>query len=178
MAHLFFEFHCSSLDNERGIASGHNDPDLSPTGKRAAEDMGQRYRSRKIEAVYSSDLLRARRTAELAFGARGIPITYDERLRECDYGEMNGQLAKDMHRDRAQYVAKRYPGGESWASAALRTIRMFNDIRDCKHAGNIVIIGHSATYYALESFVGGTKVADLVAAPWPWKPVWEWEGTL
>jgi 2,3-bisphosphoglycerate-dependent phosphoglycerate mutase len=40
-----------------------------------------------IGAVFTSDLRRAAQTAEIAFGETDVPILYDWRLRECDFGD-------------------------------------------------------------------------------------------
>jgi broad specificity phosphatase PhoE len=176
LVHVHFEVHCTSEDNERGIASGHNDPDLSDAGRRQAAELGRRYASRAIAAVYSSDLLRARKTAEIAFGPLGFPITHDARLRECDYGDLNGAPRDTVHGDRVRYVTERYPNGESWEDAAKRTLELLEEIK-LRHDGQeIVIVGHSAQHYALDSARTGKSLEEVVAAPWEWKAVWHWEG--
>jgi 2,3-bisphosphoglycerate-dependent phosphoglycerate mutase len=81
---IVFETHSTSLDNERGNATGWLDGELSETGRRQARELGERRRSDGIAAVFTSDLGRAVETAELAFGGSGIPIHHDSRLRECD----------------------------------------------------------------------------------------------
>ena len=63
---LIFETHATSLDNEAGLASGWFDVDLSSLGVRQARELGERRREDRIEAVYSSDLTRAARTASIA----------------------------------------------------------------------------------------------------------------
>jgi 2,3-bisphosphoglycerate-dependent phosphoglycerate mutase len=70
--------------------------------------------------VFSSDLRRARGTAEVAFAHCPIPILLDWRLRECDYGERNGSAAEVHVGDRRRYVDHPYPGGESWRQATAR----------------------------------------------------------
>jgi broad specificity phosphatase PhoE len=77
---LIYETHSTSTDNEAGLASGHNDPDLSPLGREHAAELGERRAGDGISMVYCSDLLRARRTAEIAFGDAGVPIVVDSRL--------------------------------------------------------------------------------------------------
>jgi broad specificity phosphatase PhoE len=88
---LVFETHATSFDNEAGLASGWYDVDLSPAGEAQARALGERRRDEALAAIYSSDLRRAVRTAEIAFGDRGLPIVQDRRLRECDYGRLTRQ---------------------------------------------------------------------------------------
>ena len=84
MTTIAFETHATSLDNEAGLASGWYDVDLSARGEQQARELGERRSNDALAAVYCSDLLHARRTAELAFEGRPVPIVSDPRLRECD----------------------------------------------------------------------------------------------
>ena len=61
---LIYETHSTSTDNEIGVASGQNDPDLSTTGERQAFELGERRGADQIAAVYCSDLTRAQRTRD------------------------------------------------------------------------------------------------------------------
>ena len=91
---LVFETHATSYDNEAGLASGHYDVDLSPTGEEQAAALGMRYAVDLPSVVVASDLRRSWRTAEIAFGTR-VPVMRDARLRECDYGTLGaGPLAR------------------------------------------------------------------------------------
>jgi 2,3-bisphosphoglycerate-dependent phosphoglycerate mutase len=87
---IVFETHSVSEDNENGIATGWQPGRLSDKGRLLAQALGERRRADGIRAIFTSDLRRAVETAELAFGHTSIPILYDWRLRECDYGEQNG----------------------------------------------------------------------------------------
>jgi broad specificity phosphatase PhoE len=44
--------------------------------------------------VFTSDLARAVQTAEIAFAGSDLPIRRDQRLRECNYGRLNGTAAR------------------------------------------------------------------------------------
>src|SRR4249919_3931613 len=87
---IVFETHSTTTDNERWIASGWLDGQLSLAGKRQAKELRERRGNEGLAAVFTSDLGRAVETAQLSFGGLGIPIFHDWRLRECDYGDLNG----------------------------------------------------------------------------------------
>ena len=114
MLEMIFETHSISLDNERGIATGWNDGALSEAGKRLALELGARHRAQLPAAVFTSDLGRAVETAEIAFGTREVPIFQDERLRECDYGELTAMPVELLEAERARYITTPYPGGQSY----------------------------------------------------------------
>jgi broad specificity phosphatase PhoE len=97
---VVFETHALSEDNERGIATGWLPGRLCERGRANAADMARRRRDDGIAAVFTSDLRRAAETAEIAFSHTNIPILYDWRLRECDFGTHNGSPAAEAKKDR------------------------------------------------------------------------------
>ena len=110
---IVFETHSLSVDNERGNATGWLDGALSPRGRTLARELGRR-RCDYADAVFTSNLGRALQTVELAFGGSGVPVFRDWRLRECDYGELNGRSVDEIHMQRSHRIDQPYPGGESW----------------------------------------------------------------
>src|SRR5689334_22011738 len=108
---VLFECHSTSVDNERGLASGHFDVELSELGRRQAREMGDRYRGQDVFAIYTSDLKRAKETAAIAFGR---PAISDSRLRECDYGTWARCNVEQMEAGRLDSIDKPFPEGESY----------------------------------------------------------------
>ena len=175
---IIFETHSTSTDNEAGMASGHNDPDLSPLGEQQAAELGERRAAEEIVAVYCSDLRRARRTAEIAFAGRGVPVVADTRLRECNFGELNGAPRDRVHALSAQHVTAPFPGGESYADV-VRRVESFLDDALGQHASETVrVIAHRATHHAVEHLLNGRDLAGLIAGDWAWQPGWVYETGL
>lgn len=172
---IVFETHALSEDNERGIATGWLPGRLCERGRANAADMGRRRRDDGIAAVFSSDLRRSVETAEIAFGGSGIPVLYDWRLRECDFGTRNGSPAADVKRDRLDHCERPYPGGESHEQAIGRVARFLADLPTRWAQRRVMLIGHLATWRALEHVTTGRTVRDLVAADFEWQPHgWEY----
>jgi broad specificity phosphatase PhoE len=117
---IVYETHSTSVDNERGIATGWLEGELSETGRENARALGERRRDDGIAVVYCSDLGRAVETAEIAFGGSGIPMRRDRRLRECDYGELNGMPTARLRDEVPRRVDTAYPGGESYRDVVER----------------------------------------------------------
>ena len=67
---LVVETHSTSIDNERGVATGSLDGELSERGRAQARALGERRSDDGIAAVFSSDLGRAVETVRVAFGVR------------------------------------------------------------------------------------------------------------
>lgn len=165
---IVFETHSTTEDNEAGIATGWLPGRLSAAGREQARELGERRRDDGISIVFVSDLRRAVETAEIAFADSRVTVIQDTRLRECNYGELNGTATP--LRDRAAHVDVPYPGGESWRQALARVAGFLDELE----GERILLIGHSATRLALEVTANGRRLEDLVAAPFAWQPGWEY----
>jgi broad specificity phosphatase PhoE len=124
---LVYETHALTVDNERGLATGWLPGELSSSGRRLARELGERRRDDGIAAVFCSDLHRAVETAEIAFAGSGIPIHRDARLRECDYGELNGAPVERIDATRLERIEVPFPGGESYMDVVRRTHDFLDD---------------------------------------------------
>jgi 2,3-bisphosphoglycerate-dependent phosphoglycerate mutase len=171
---LVFETHSTTEDNEAGRATGWLPGRLSESGIAQARELGRRRAGDGIAAVFCSDLRRAAQTAEIAFGDSGVPVLYDWRLRECDYGERNGMPAAQMHAGRAEHLDVPYPGGESWREAVARVGGFVADLPGRWAGRRVVVIGHVATRWGLDHVIAGTPLEDLIAADFAWRPGWEY----
>lgn len=78
---------------------GHSDIPLNDAGRAQAEDLGKQLEDERLAAVYSSDLLRAKETAEIAAGGTGLPVLELVDLRERNFGTWEG-LTDDVIRAR------------------------------------------------------------------------------
>jgi 2,3-bisphosphoglycerate-dependent phosphoglycerate mutase len=168
---VVFETHATSEDNEAGVATGWLGGALSALGREQAAELGARRRDDGIEAVYASDLNRAVETAQIAFGETGIPVRLDWRLRECDYGDWNGQPRSRLEAERTRRVDEPWPGGESWRQAVARVDSFLDEL----HGDRVVVIGHVATRWALEHRVLGRPLEELAAEEFDWRPGWAYE---
>jgi broad specificity phosphatase PhoE len=167
---LVYETHSTSVDNENGIATGWLDGRLSDQGRRQAEELGARRRD--VAVVYASDLGRAVETAAIAFRGAGIPVHHDARLRECDYGELNGAPVGDVSAVRRRHVDEPFPGGESYRQVVERTLAFLGEVIARHDGERIVVIAHSANRWALDHLVDGTPLEELVGAQFAWQPGW------
>ena len=107
---LVFIRHGSSTWNDERRIQGQLDPPLSEKGKEQARRLAERLRESQVDAFYSSDLLRARETAEAVAGCIGRPFELLPELREVALGEWEG-----LKRDE---IVARYP--EEWDRWAVR----------------------------------------------------------
>jgi broad specificity phosphatase PhoE len=124
--------------------------------------------------VFTSDLRRAVETAEIAFAGSGIPVRADARLRECNYGLLNGMPRERLDAERRRRLDEPWPDGESWREAVARVTGFLEELRRSRDGGRVLLIGHVATRWALEQVALGVPLEELVDAPFVWQPGWEY----
>jgi broad specificity phosphatase PhoE len=172
---VVYETHSTSVDNENGIATGWLEGALSDTGREQARELGERRLDDGLAIVFTSDLRRAVETAEIAFAGASIPIKRDRRLRECNYGALNGMPRAELDALRARRLDEPWPEGESWRQAVARVAGFLAELRRSHDGQRVLIIGHAATRWALDHVVLGIPLEKLVDAPFEWREGWEYE---
>lgn len=170
---LVFETHATTRDNEAGIASGWLPGELSGEGVRNAADLGERRRHDGIAVIYASDLHRAVQTTRIALGDSGIPIRTDQRLRECNYGDLNGARVEAL-RPRTAYIDQPFPGGQSYREVVAQTANFLTDLLDQHDGLRVLVISHSANRWALDHLLHDKPLEALVEAPFRWQEGWEY----
>lgn len=169
---VVFETHSWTEDNERQRSTGWRPGRLSAKGRELASELGGRRRADQLDAVLVSDLRRAVETAEIAFGGTDIPVLLDWRLRECDFGDLNGEPSDVVHRAVAS-VFEPYPRGESWAEAITRVGGVLADVERRWPGQRVLIIGHMSAYWALQHYVHELRLQD-VGKRFSWQEGWEY----
>lgn len=144
--------------NAQGRIQGAADVPLNARGLRQAALLGERLAGQAFDAVYASDLARARATAETALP--GADVRLDPRLRELAYGVLEGKTWSDMSDEEAAIAAhwhedpyaRRVPGGESYADLTER-VEAFRAALPAR--GRIAAFSHGGTIRsALYAVVG------------------------
>src|SRR5918911_302506 len=172
MLEIVFETHAWSVDNASGIATGWLPGRLSEYGKQQAKELGARRRDDGVSAVYTSDLARAVETADIALADTDIRIYRDARLRECNYGELNGAPVAELDAVRLGHLDEPFPGGESYRGAVARVGEFLDELAAERDGERVLLIGHAATRWALDHLVNGVPLEKLVAAPFDWQEGW------
>ncbi|MDT0442228.1 histidine phosphatase family protein [Streptomyces johnsoniae] len=129
-------------------AGARSDPDLTAHGLRQVDALAKGVLAERVEAVASSPLRRALRTATPAADALGVPVDVVPDLREADFGALEGRTRAEadpglVRRFLADPVAHPFPGAEPPRDAAARTAAALRDI-SARHAGRtVLVVGHS-----------------------------------
>ncbi len=127
---LFLFRHGETDWNREGRLQGHTDTPLNATGLAQAEALAEQLRRHRLDAVVSSDLLRARTTARIVAEAVGVPLLVEPGLRETDVGEAEGLLWADAKTRFGESLTERwyadgdiaFPGGETGIATRMRAL--------------------------------------------------------
>jgi broad specificity phosphatase PhoE len=168
---VVYETHSTSVDNQRGVATGWLPGELSAAGVEQARELGRRRRNEGLDLVLTSDLRRAVRTTEIAFGGTGIPVVSDPRLRECDYGTLTGEPIARIQPSIA-FLDERFPGGESYRDVCRRTADVLAGLAQRSDVTRVLIVAHKAQRWALRALLGGEDLTDILTGADVWQPGW------
>ena len=145
---IFLARHGETDDNIEPIrVQGFSDTPLNDTGRRQAAELAARVEPLGIRSLWSSDLQRARVTAEIVGATVDLPVALDGRLREANRGRWEGRRFIDIEREEPERYAAwrrageqfRFPGGESLAEQRGRVLAALADIRSSSAAPSLVV---------------------------------------
>jgi alpha-ribazole phosphatase/probable phosphoglycerate mutase len=163
--------HGPTLDNERKCATGWQDISLSPSGIQQTKQAALSLPQTQYDAVYSSDLARARQSAEILFG-QTHKIISDSRLRECDYGALSGKPSQSVNY--AEHINTPFPEGESLRDVQTRMQQFLDEMRSAYPTQtHIALVAHRAPQLALE--VIARKQTWETAITRDWREIGKWQ---
>lgn len=136
--------------NRDGIWQGWADPPLNETGRAQARELAEQLRDVPFDAVYSSDLQRARETAEIAAAPHGVPVVTDPGLREIDIGSWSGLTRAEIEE---RFPDGERPGGETREQHASRVLEAVERIARENPGRRILLVTHGGTMRALHGHV-------------------------
>ena len=143
------------------------DVELAPEGREQADLLGQRLKTYDIEAVYSSDLIRARETADIINKHLNKPGVIDERWQEANFGGMTGLTNDEMREKYGDFLEKRatmtedipYPdGGENCRMVFERSFEALKDLTK-ENYENVCVVTHGGVIRALLTGIVGADYA-------------------
>ena len=133
--------------NAEGRLQGHTDRPLNERGRRQARSLAEQLAEQGIAALYSSDLARARQTAEIVAARLGLPVVLQADLREKNWGTWEGLTAAE--RERVAYE------GETTAEHRERTLRAVRRIADSHPGRRLAVVTHGGSLRRVQAAVLG-----------------------
>lgn len=174
---ITFFAHGTTVDNKNHKSSGWNDIELSDLGIQQSKDLAKLTEQLTFDAVFTSDFMRAIDSAKLTWGDK-YPVFVDKRLRECNYGDLNGEDSDIVEPVQEESIKTPMPNGESYEDVKARMKEFLEFVKKEHDGKHIAIVGHKATQFALDVLVNGMTWDEVFAQDWrktkSWQPGWEY----
>jgi broad specificity phosphatase PhoE len=145
---LFLARHGETDDNREPIrVQGFVDTPLNDTGRRQAAELAELVKPIGFESLWSSDLQRARETAEVVGARISLKPRLDPRFREANRGRWEGHRFIDIAREEPELYAAwlragesfRFPDGESLRDQQVRVDAALDDVRTAGELPALVV---------------------------------------
>jgi broad specificity phosphatase PhoE len=165
--HIVLVRHGATDWNLQGRCQGASDRELSEAGMRQAEQISAHLSAEKFHAVYSSNLRRARQTAEIISRPHDLPVLTEEGLHELDHGQLEGLTFNEIKSRYGEFLVRWrsepadicVPGGERLADVADRAWNSLNEImRRHPDASRILVVSHNFPILGIVCRVSGTDL--------------------
>lgn len=169
--------HGTTTDNEKGLSSGWNDVELSEVGKQQSRELTDKTSQYNFDLVFTSDLLRAYNSAKITWGDK-YEIVQDSRLRECNYGDLNGKSSDIVEPLQEKSIDTPMPNGESYEQVKARIASFLSDLKKDYDGKHVAIVAHKAPQLALDVLLKNETWDEAFENDWrktkQWQPGWEY----
>jgi probable phosphoglycerate mutase len=136
--------------NAAGRLQGHTDRPLNDYGRMQARKLAEQLQGDGIAAIYASDLVRARETAEILGERLGLPVAIDADLREKNWGTWEG-LTPD-ERLNVEFE------GETTEEHRERVLRAVRRIAERHPGRRVVVVTHGGSLRRIQAAVAGAAL--------------------
>ena len=175
MTRLILIRHGETDWNAQGRWQGHTDVPLNQNGHEQSRQLVADLEDYPIDAIYTSDLRRARETARLLSQNKGIAIQADPRLREINLGVWEGLTRQEIEKSYLKELEERRkdqfnvaaPEGETGAQVQQRSLAAIRDILSRHPTGSVAIVAHGYTLAVVRAYFSSTpfeRVRELIPA--------------
>lgn len=143
---------------------GFADRPLTELGREQAVALAERLADTELDAVYSSDLQRARETAEIVARSKGLRVETTPDLREVDVGSWSGLTRAEAGARFPEAYARWLQGGEGWddgetyAEMARRVVGAILRIAAKHLNGRVLVVAHGGSIRAVHAAALGVDV--------------------
>ena len=176
MIKIKYFVHGTTVDNLNKKSTGWLPGELSEKGIEQAKSLANVIKDEHFDVVFCSDLKRAIDSAHIDFKGRDIKIITDSRLRECNYGVLDGKdssLVVYSH-----HINEAFLDGESLKDVEKRINNFLNYLKENYDGKKVAIVAHRAPQLALDVLVKGLTWEEAISNDWrnvkAWQPGWEY----
>lgn len=168
MTHLYLVRHGQTDWNVVGRWQGQADVPLNERGRQQAAQIARSLSEVGLVAIYSSDLVRARETADALAELTGLKVRLDSRLREIHQGQWQGLLVADIQERYGQEFQRRRddplnvspPGGETVLQVRERVVDAIEDIVQQHPDERVAVVSHGFALAVIQVHYQNRPVTD------------------
>lgn len=140
---------------------GHSDSPLTENGRKQVSSLGRRIEKMKFDTLISSDLGRTQETATIIAEYTGHSIKTDSRLRERNYGVLEGLTVSDIKAGHSEVLERLdandpdyiIPDGESLRQHYQRNVAVFEELQSGISDGRVALVVHGGVLDSLFRYV-------------------------
>lgn len=164
---IFLVRHGATDWNIQGRCQGATDLDLNEVGLRQAKQIATSLTNETIHGIYSSNLKRARQTAQFFSLHHQLPVHIETDVRELDHGKLEGLTFAEIKENYSQFIQRwrtepaeiQVPGGERLADVARRAWKGLSRIvRGHAAEEAVVIVSHNFPILGIICRITGTHL--------------------
>ena len=152
--------------NRDGRFQGHADPALNQLGRRQARELGLRLRGERIDAIWSSDLGRAKQTAFYVASQVGGIVRLSGELREMDVGSWSGFTREEIaarwpeEYERWRETGRGWPDGEDFDAMQARIVEAILGVATAHPDQQVLVVTHGGPMRALHAHAVGLTLPE------------------
>lgn len=169
MTVLYLIRHGQTDWNLEGRYTGQSDIPLNATGERQAAAAASQLNGVKLDAIVSSDLQRAQRTAEIIAAQVDLPVQSDARLREINQGvwegmhfsEIKTRYEEQFKRRKRNPLAVAPPGGETVGQVQKRVLAALKDICARYPRQHVAIVSHGLALAIIKASINQIPIEQV-----------------
>ena len=173
MTEIYVIRHVQAEGNLYRHMQGHWDGDVTPLGEKQRDALSLRFRDIPVDAVYSSDLWRARFTATAVTRFHELPIRCDRRLREINIGPWEAVPFANVIRDQPELFDSflhdpehfYLPGSETFFDVQARAVEAITEIAEQNPGRTVVVTTHGITIRCMMTKLLGVPLSDTETVP-------------
>ena len=152
MTKIFLIRHGETERNKIGKLQGSSDIKLLPEGMQQAHLLAEHAPFHNVDAIYSSDLERAVKTAEILAAKFHLPVIKERGLRETSFGEWEGRFLSDLAKENPKGFEKFFtrpdkvqpPNGETFLQSQARIMNALGEIIADNDGKSVIVVSHGA----------------------------------
>ena len=173
---IIYFVHGTTTDNMEHKSTGWLHGNLSKKGIEQSTELGKQINLNEIDLVISSDLQRAIDSSKYIFKDSKV-ILHDKRIRECNYGDLNGEDASLVKYE--EHIDSKFPNGESLRDVEKRLRNFCEYLLENFDGKTIALVSHKAPQLALEVITKNISWQNAIDNDWRktknWQPGWRYE---